>query len=358
MNLEIKNANKLPEPTWRWLKLNSTTVSCENPGTYVTLQPQVSNLNDDVELGGQPFADFPKINTGMGDEAKEFAQNHAGKVNNIKIKRDAQLEKPIIFTYKLADNNFFVDDNYIYAEKNSKATVIFAYTSDYQAKGFHGSSVKIFAEENAQIEVVQLQTLGQGYYSFDDVGATSAPSAVVKVNQIELGAQKNWVGTNVDLTEKKAQTHLKSTYLTKENQVLDMNFVVNIWGKKTESTIVSNGILMHNAQKTLRGTLDFKRGSKGSVGNESEDVLLLDSDIQNKSIPLILCGEEDIEGNHAASIGEMDEEALYYLKTRGLNDAQIRHMQIESRIQLICNELPEELHEYVLDYKQEAFKNE
>ncbi len=181
---------------------------------------------------------------------------------------------------------------------------------------------------------------------------------MVKVNQIELGAQKNWVGTNVDLTEKKAQTHLKSTYLTKENQVLDMNFVVNIWGKKTESTIVSNGILMHNAQKTLRGTLDFKRGSKGSVGNESEDVLLLDSDIQNKSIPLILCGEEDIEGNHAASIGEMDEEALYYLKTRGLNDAQIRHMQIESRIQLICNELPEELHEYVLDYKQEAFKNE
>lgn len=358
MNIEVTNANQLPVPTWRWLKLNSTTIACDNPGNFVFIKPEIKNLTNDIEFANHKLANFPEITTGIGDNAKEFAQNHAAQINSFTIKENAQLEKPLILTYKLADNNFFVDDNYILAKKNSKATIILAYTSDYNASGLHGSSVKVYAEENAQIEVIQLQTLGKNYTNFDDIGATSEADSVVKINQIELGALKNWLGINVELTSAKAQTHIKNSYLAKENQVIDMNYVVNIYGKKTETTILSRGILMHNAEKTMRGTLDFKRGSKGAVGNESEEVLLLDSDIRNKSIPIILCGEEDIEGNHAASIGEMDEQQLFYLRTRGLNDEQIRHMQIESKIQLICNELPEELHSYVLDYKQEAFKNE
>ena len=358
MNIEINNANKLPVPTWRWLKLNESTISCDKAGNFVQLKPQILNKTDDIQITAQKKADFPEIITGIGDSAKEFAQNHAGLINNFVIKANAIVYEPLVLTYKLSDDNFFVDDNYIYAEKNSKATIILAYTSDYKAGGFHGSSVKIYAEENAQIEVIQLQTLGKNYTNFDDIGGTCEKDAVITTNQIELGSGKNWLGTNIELTCDKSQSHLNTNYLVSENQSLDVNYVVNIWGKKTDTTIISKGILMHNGEKTLRGTLDFKRGSKGSVGNESEEVLLLDPEIKNKSIPIILCGEEDIEGNHSASIGEMDEAQLFYLRTRGLDDEQIRHMQIESKIQLICNELPKELHEYVLTYKQEAFKNE
>ena len=133
-----------------------------------------------------------------------------------------------------------------------------------------------------------------------------------------------------------------------------MNYIVNILGQKTKTNLTTNGILMHNAQKTHRATLDFKQGCKGSIGTEAENVLLLDEDIYNKSIPLILCGEDDIEGNHSASIGEMDKEQLFYLQTRGLNERQIRQMQIDSKLQLITTNLPEELHTYISTYQQEA----
>ena len=95
-----------------------------------------------------------------------------------------------------------------------------------------------------------------------------------------------------------------------------------------------------------------------SIGTEAENVLLLDEDIHNKSIPLILCGEDDIEGNHSAAIGEMDKEQLFYLQTRGLNERQIRQMQIDSKLQLITTNLPEELHAYISTYQQEAFYHE
>lgn len=358
MNIKVEKVNTLPAPTWRWLKMNDTVIDCPNPGTWTQLAPHLTNPVSGISVTAQAPNDFPKINTGAGSNAEEFARTHAGTVQNIVIAEDTQADEPVVFTYKLHDGAFFVDDSYVYAKKGSKSTIVFAYDSDYNAGGFHAASVKIYAEENAEVEVIQLQTLGKNFYSLDDVGSDSQASGVVKVNQIELGAAKAWAGINSELTAAKAQAHIKSSYIVQQDQSLDLNYVVNIWGKKTESTVLSSGILMHNAKKIMRGTLDFKRGSKGSVGNESEDVLLLDPDIQNKSIPLILCGEEDIEGNHAASIGEIDEKELYYLRTRGLDDKSIRHMQIESRIQLMCNELPEQLHQQVIDYRQEAYKNE
>ena len=57
--------------------------------------------------------------------------------------------------------------------------------------------------------------------------------------------------------------------------MLDMNYIVNILGQKTKTNLTTNGILMHNAQKTHRATLDFKQGCKGSIGTEAENVFYL-----------------------------------------------------------------------------------
>ena len=66
------------------------------------------------------------------------------------------------------------------------------------------------------------------------------------------------------------------------------------------------------------GTIDFKKGSSGSTGDELETVLMLGDDVENKTIPLILCAEEDVAGNHGATIGELDEETLFYFESRGI----------------------------------------
>lgn len=358
MNIELKNANRMPVLTWRWLKMNDTTISCDNPGNYVNVKPQVSSLPEQIELTHSKNPAFPKLVTGAGADTNTFLENHAVQVNYFTIAENAVVETPVVLSYQLNDSNFAVEDNYIYAKANSKATIIIAHNSPYNASGLHGGSVKVYAEQNAHIKIVQVQTLGKEYYNIDDIGTTCEDNAVVEIEQIELGAKKNWLGVNMALPGTKSEAHLQTKYLSTQDQNVDMNYVVDITGKKTDSTILSDGILMHNAKKLLRGTLDFKRGCKGSVGNESENVLLLDGEVENKSIPIILCGEEDIEGNHSASIGEMDEGQMFYLRTRGLSDKDIRHMQIESRTQLMCNELPEQLHANILDYKQEAFKNE
>ena len=90
------------------------------------------------------------------------------------------------------------------------------------------------------------------------------------------------------------------------------------------------GALMDEAQKVFRGTLDFIAGSAGSVGRENEDVIILSPGVRNRSVPLMLSGEGDVDGHHAVSIGKMDEAKLFYLMSRGLDLAEARRLVVEA----------------------------
>ena len=83
---------------------------------------------------------------------------------------------------------------------------------------------------------------------------------------------------------------------------------------------------MERAKKVFRGTIDFKRGSAGSVGSENETVLLLGEDAENKTVPVILCAEENVEGSHGATIGELDEDTLFYFASRGIDRAAVERL--------------------------------
>ena len=121
-----------------------------------------------------------------------------------------------------------------------------------------------------------------------------------------------------------------------------MNYVALHEGKKSVSEIRTDGVLNENARKLFRGTIDFKNGAAGAVGNEKEDVLLLDDNVVNQTIPLILCAEEDVEGNHGATIGKLDEDLVFYLESRGMALAEIYRMMAKARIDAVLRFVPDE----------------
>lgn len=86
-----------------------------------------------------------------------------------------------------------------------------------------------------------------------------------------------------------------------------MNYVARHRGKKTTCEMDSTGVLAGKAFKLFRGSIDLLPGGSGAKGQEQENVLLLGDGVVNQTIPLILCGEEDVEGNHGATIGRLDE---------------------------------------------------
>ena len=103
-----------------------------------------------------------------------------------------------------------------------------------------------------------------------------------------------------------------------------------------------DGTLEDSAIKTYRGTIDFKNGCAGSKGNEMEEVLLLSPKAVNKSLPVILCDEEDVEGEHGSTIGKLSKEMLFYMQTRGISQAEAEKLLSKAKIQFAADFIPSE----------------
>ena len=69
-------------------------------------------------------------------------------------------------------------------------------------------------------------------------------------------------------------------------------------------------------------------------------MLLFSPNARNRTAPLILCGEEEVEGQHAASVGRLDENKLYYLRSRGLSEAQARRLMVDARFAPAIDKIP------------------
>ena len=100
----------------------------------------------------------------------------------------------------------------------------------------------------------------------------------------------------------------------------------------------AEGTLYDSAEKAFRGTIDLKRGCAGSEGKEEENVLLLGDDVINKTIPLILCTEEDVKGSHGASIGELEQGMLFYFEARGISREEAEKIVAKARLERLCQD--------------------
>ena len=102
------------------------------------------------------------------------------------------------------------------------------------------------------------------------------------------------------------------------------------------------GALSGKCDKIFRGTLDFQRGSKGSVGRELEEVVILSEGTRNRSVPLMLSGEDDVDGHHAVSVGRLDEEKIFYLMSRGLDKAEAERLIVEAAFNPVVEKIADE----------------
>ena len=169
---------------------------------------------------------------------------------------------------------------------------------------------------------------------------------------VSLGNRETYLEGKASLRGEGSSFDTYTSYILNRDEFLDMNYVADQTGKNTGAEIVSAGVLKEKAEKNSRQTINFISGCAGSKGRESEDVLLLNEDVINRSAPLILCTEEDVEGEHGASIGEPEEDTVFYLKSRGLDIEKIHQMlsiaKIETALKRIDHEETRKLvHEYL-----------
>lgn len=196
------------------------------------------------------------------------------------------------------------------AEENSIITVYELHRSN--------SAVKLSFDigKNASVKLVQL--LNPTEKLRHETFANCSKGGKFQIMTIMTGDGDIYSDNRTELEGDSSSINAEVAYLGKNSQTIDYNIAVNHWGKDTHSEINAAGALMDSAKKVFRGTIDFKTGSSDSKGSENETVIMLGDDVVNKTVPLILCSEENVEGSHGATIGELDDDTLFYFESRGI----------------------------------------
>lgn len=200
-------------------------------------------------------------------------------------------------------------------------------------------TVRINVEPKGRLKLTQLQLLPTAAEHANQVEIHLAKDAQLELVAVEAGSKKAVSKVTVELAGDGAKADVQVLYFGDESRSLDMNYVLVQQGRSTEANLQVYGALLGTCHKVFRGTLDFRQGSKGSKGHEKEQVMVLSGKVRNSSVPLMLSGEDDVEGHHAVSIGKLDENKLFYLMSRGLSLAEARRLVVEAAFNPVLDRL-------------------
>ncbi|MCR5690781.1 MAG: SufD family Fe-S cluster assembly protein [Eubacterium sp.] len=289
-----KIVNQLPSKTWYWLKINDSRFQWNEDQNQaleeVKIQASKGQVADPVTL--------------VIDEDYEYATKH------IVIEAEEDSQVTVYVTYKTEKNLAVITD--------------------------------MKAAKNARIRLVQTQMSKENSLIFNKVQGQIEEKAKIEVIQFYLGRGRIYTDNQMDLMGKKSESAYDIAYLGQGQDLIDINVVLNHYGVKSHSETYVGGALKDASKKIFRGTIDFKNGASKATGDEQETVLLLGDQVHNLTIPVILCAEEDVSGTHGASIGELDEETLFYFESRGIDQKTAENIMARASVERLIRKLEDQ----------------
>ncbi|MDO5715891.1 MAG: SufD family Fe-S cluster assembly protein [Tissierellia bacterium] len=327
--------NRLAFKTFDYLKVNETKI-------------QVADLNhldyflESDEDHIRHLKELDKIRYGVSEEALQMNQNYLNLYKVYETKTGEELDFSLLRLETDDKYHQLMDRHDLIAGKDSKLRLVLDYHSIGERDKFRNSVIRIIAREKSEVELFIIQREDKPNTSLESIAIYAEDHAKVKVFQYQLGTHRLYTNYQCELVGEKSEGYVNSIFFGNRDDELNILYNMIHRGKKTNSDILVNGALKDQAQKNFKSNLEFKEGAVQSIGSEEEYVILLDDNVHSISVPLMLCHEDDVEGNHAASAGQIDPEILFYLMTRGISLEEAETLIIESKFAASIDSIKDE----------------
>ena len=262
--------------------------------------------------------------------------------------KEEKTEAEIDFNFD-NENDVLIDNIEIIANENTKSTIIIKYTSNQENESYHNGIIKAKAEKNAELNIVLVNLMNTKSNNFLAIENDFGENAKINYTIVDFGGKHSITNYYSNLQGDSCDNQLNTIYLGKENQVFDLNYIGELRGKKSNIDIEVQGALKDISKKHFKGTIDFKKGCKKATGNENEACMLLSDTAKSIALPMLLCSEEEVEGNHSSSAGKIGEKELFYIMSRGFELKEAMKLMVRARFNQILEKIEnEELREEIL----------
>lgn len=353
-NVLINRANVPAAQTWNRLRANSLSLTVPDHADAGKVYLPLPRL-------------FERVECGMGQEVTNYVESQAFKSDFYNVPARTKREEPIVVAVSAAQNQ--CANTGIIVREGAEATVVIAAFAGDAGDGGNAPAgsdanddalptsaalTRIVVEAGAKLHLIEMLGVNEGQQHLESVGLEIHQDATVDVKQYALGGSTIGLGLTANLVGARARLDLNNRYHATHEETLDINHLVRMRGTSTRAQLTESGVLNEAAKKTLRATIDLVRGAKDAQGNEIETVMILGDDVVNKTMPVILCDEDDVAGNHGATIGSVSPEQLDYLAARGLSRQDAEQLFVRALFEDAIINAPEEISHRVAVERCEA----
>ncbi|WP_371504709.1 Fe-S cluster assembly protein SufD [Nitrosopumilus adriaticus] len=337
--------------------LNKRLTELENETCIIQIGTNVHkiNISDDLKSKGlvvSSISDAIQNNSELVKKALEASNSNDDKftaLNNaafnsgvfIHIPRNLILEKPIHFLACLSeDGNSTIARNIIFADESSKATIVQEiYSPKTEKQPAYLELLNANVAANAQLDVTTLQLMDQHTVNFSTRRTDLAQDAKVNWYSGLFGSILSRYKIDYFLNGSGASANDSEVIFGNDEQSFDIQTNVNHESPSTEARVVEKSILRNKSKSLFKGMIRIKEHAAKSNSFLSGRSILLDKDAKSDAIPGLEIFTNDVKATHSASVAQIDEEQIFYLKTRCLTHEEAERTIVEGFLEPLSRKM-------------------
>lgn len=282
-----------------------------------------------------------------GDRSAVVAWNNHHRVLSLRIGKNQQLKQPVILQVKADGQAPSAQHICIEAEPGSKGLVIL----EHQGPGALNQSVEVLVAEDAELELVSIQEWDRDAIHASNHRIALENKAKIKHIVITFGGDLVRICPDLEYRGEGAEAEMLGVYFTDSQQHQEHRLFVDHETRDCKSDVNYRGALQgKKAHAVWIGDVLIGKGAFGTDSYEQNRNLVLNKGAVADSVPNLEIENGDIAGaGHASATGRFDDEQLFYLRSRGIPEAEARKLVVHGFFAELINQIGiEEVQERLL----------
>ena len=258
------------------------------------------------------------------------------------VPKGVQLELPVRVTCWLSEaGTAYFSRVLIVAEAQSQVSYVDEVLSDdFESQTYTSTAVELIARDGARVQYVAVQRLGRGTF-YQSIQRTLAQrDSKLDTLNVALGASVTRVDLNARLLGPGANSDMLGLYFGDDHQHFDFNTSQDHVAEHTSSDLLYKGALDGASRAAFRGIIRVLPGAQGTDAYQTNRNLLLSPESRADSLPNLEIEADDVKCSHGATVGQLDDEAKFYLMSRGLSLIQAERLVVLGFLGEVLAKLP------------------
>jgi len=262
----------------------------------------------------------------------------------IYVPKNVKIELPLQTYFRInAERMGQFERTLIIADEGSWVSYVEGCTSPiYTTNSLHAAVVEIIVKKGACVRYTTIQNWSKNVYNLVTKRAKVEEEGVMEWIDANLGSKITMKYPSCILTGRKAKGEILSMAFAGKNQILDSGGKIIHLASETSGIITSKGVSRDGGVSSYRGLVRIVNGAKKSKSKVKCDALILDEKSAAHTFPHIKIEENEVEATHEAVTGRLNEDQIFYLRSRGLTVDQAEALLVNGFIEPLVKELPME----------------